>query len=458
MHEHKSRVHWWARAGIRVRASVVAVVSLALAIVLGAGSLVIVLDIRLTASAQDAVTIRVQDLASQVASQDAAGIEAFALSTPGDTTVVQVLDTEANVLVASSSIQGEPAIVAPYSGPTKVLVSTQALPFVDGIDYVVASQGVDRSGTTLTVVAAQSLAPIRQSISAVVLALAIGAPALLLAVGAVTWIAIGSSLDSVRRIRSRVEEIDEYGLQERVPVPVPRDEIGNLARTMNHLLDRMQDAMTQQRQFVADASHELKTPLATMRTTVDVGQATGQDLATLAPILDSSLDRMTSLVEDLLTLAKAEGARSATTFEDVDLDDVLNEVVSSFRVGESGQGLSLDTEPVRVRGNRQLLQRAVRNVVENAVTYGSTARVTLTEAAGQALITVDDDGPGIALQDRERVLGRFVRLDEHRSRSEGGTGLGLAIVAEVVALHDGAVTIDESEQGGTRVRISLPID
>lgn len=455
MQGQPTRLRWWSQAGIRLRATVVAVVALAIAIVFGAGALVVFLDMRLTASATEAVTIRVQDLASQVSSQDAAGIEAFALSTPGDNTVIQVLDSNASVLISSSSIEGEPGIVSPSSQPGPVTVTARALPFVDGIEYAVASQGVNRSGATLTVVAAQSLAPVQQSVSAVVAALAIGAPLLLVGVGAVTWIAVGQSLDSVRRIRSRVEEIDEYGLGERVPVPASRDEIGNLARTMNHLLDRMQGAMTQQRQFVADASHELKTPLATMRTTLDVGQSTHQSLDEVVPILDSSLDRMTSLVEDLLTLARAEGARSATTFEDVDLDDVLAEVASSFASKEASATVTLITEPVRVQGNRRLLLRAVRNLVENATTYGSTARISLSEMNGSAVVSVDDDGPGIPAKDRERAFGRFVRLDEHRSRSEGGTGLGLAIVAEVVALHGGLVRIDDSEMGGARVQILL---
>lgn len=453
-----NRTSWWGRSGIRVRATIASVAASAVAILVGAVVLVLILDLRLTASTEQAVTVRLQDLSAQVVNQDPTGIRAFAGSTPGDSTVVQVVDPSGRVLVASSSIDGEPAIVVPYQEPTDVRISSQALPFVDGIEYAVASQGLSSGGTTLTVVAAQSLDPVSSSVSAMAAALALGGPLLLLGVGVVTWVAVGRSLDSVRRIRSRVEEIDGYGLTERVPVPVPADEVSNLARTMNHMLDRAQSAMVQQRQFVADASHELKTPLATMRTALDVAARTNQELPEVEPILDNSIRRMTELVEDLLTLARAEDARTTRAFTEVDLDEALAGALAGVRLDADSPAVSVQADPARIDGNAILLQRALRNVLENATAHAaSRVAVSLSIDEQRAVIEVSDDGPGIPPADRARVLERFVRLDEHRSREGGGTGLGLAIVKEVVAVHRGDIRIEESDSGGTSVIIELPV-
>lgn len=457
MRASASTARWWSRSGIRIRTTVVAVAASAVAILLGAIALLLILDLRLTASTEQAVTVRLQDLSAQVANKDPAGIQAFAGSTPGDTTVVQVIDESGRVLVASLSIEGEPAIVAAYQEPTDVQLSSQSLPFVDGIEYAVASQGLSSGGTTITVVAAQSLEPVTSSTSTIALALAFGGPLLLLGVGLVTWLAVGRSLESVRRIRARVEEIDGYGLSERVPVPNPDDEVANLARTMNHMLDRAQSAMVQQQQFVADASHELKTPLATMRTALDVASRTDGDFRAIEPTLDGSIQRMTDLVEDLLTLARAEDCRSSDRLADVDLDAALSGAIAGVDPASTDTRITVYAEPVRIAGNATLVQRALRNVIENAVTFArSRVSISLNAAGDLAVVEVADDGPGIPNKDRERVLERFVRLDAHRSRDSGGTGLGLAIAKEVVAVHRGRISIEDSELGGALVRIEFP--
>ena len=177
---------------------------------------------------------------------------------------------------------------------------------------VAAVQVPSRDGD-LTVIAAQSLTPVQRIVRIVLMALAAVAPFLLAAVGATTWSAVGRSLSSVDRIRTRVEDISAADLTERVPVPQAKDEIERLARTMNHMLDGLEHAMDAQRRFVADSSHELKSPLASMRTTLDVAARTDGITPLARAVLSDEVDRMTRLVADLLLLARTDEQQLAAT-------------------------------------------------------------------------------------------------------------------------------------------------
>ncbi|WP_040698459.1 HAMP domain-containing sensor histidine kinase, partial [Nocardia vinacea] len=256
----------------------------------------------------------------------------------------------------------------------------------------------------------------------------------------------------------RVAGIESTDLSQRVPVPVARDEIAQLAETMNDMLARVEAGHLAQKRFVGDASHELRSPLATVTAALELARDRPEVLdrelitATLLP----EAGRMLHLIEDLLTLAAADEHGLELRTSDVDLDDLAAELAATLRL-RGTVTVSTRIHAVRVVGDRARLQRALRNIVDNAAAHArSRIAICTEERDGRAVVVVDDDGPGIPATDRDRVFGRFVRLDADRARRTGGSGLGLAIVAEIVAAHGGSVTVTESGWGGARFVVDLP--
>jgi len=256
-----------------------------------------------------------------------------------------------------------------------------------------------------------------------------------------------------------VDEISAAQLHRRVPHPKADDEIGRLAATMNRMLQRLESARNSQRRFVSDASHELRSPITTIRHHAEVALAHPDRVTAteLAEVVLAEQQRMQHLVDDLLLLARAD-EHVPLAREALDLDDLAFEEgrrlrsVTSKRVDTSG------VSAARVQGDAEALRRMMRNVGENAVRHASSrVDITLAERGDEAVLTIDDDGSGIPESERARVLQRFVRLDEARSREAGGSGLGLAIVDEVVRAHGGSVSIEPSPLGGARIRITLPV-
>lgn len=312
------------------------------------------------------------------------------------------------------------------------------------------------------VVVAISLEEVDDSTQALVGPLLIGLPVLLVLVGATTWIVATRALAPVEQIRREVEQITGDRLDRRVPEPRSRDEINRLARTMNQMLGRLQGSRDRQRQFVADASHELRSPLASMRQTAEVAHAHPGALpeGELADaVLEESL-RMQHLVEQLLVLTRADEGTGASRSQEVDLDDLLLTEARRLRRG----GLDVDATgvaAVRVQGDPSALAQVVRNLVDNAARHVHTrVSLSLHRQGAHAVMSVEDDGPGIPVQDRERVFDRFVRLDEARARDAGGSGLGLAIVREIVAAHGGTVAVEDgpgTPPRGARLVVRLPV-
>lgn len=451
------RAGWWARRGVRARSTIVAVVVVGAALIVGAIGLIAVLQVSLTNSIEQSVRQRAQDIAAQIGSDDVDAVSATAGATPGDLTIVQVVGGYDNVLLASPSIDGEAAILPEGVAKEGPVTRELPLPFVDNDRYLVAAVASTTSQGPITAIAAQSVEPIHRVVRTVVLALAAAAPLLLAAVGLVTWAAVGRSLASVDRIRMRVEEIDGGDLTDRVPVPPAKDEIEQLAVMMNHMLDRLEQSMISQRQFVADASHELKSPLASMRASLDVARGTTVDADT-ERILDEEVDRMTRLVNDLLLLARADEGFVATRRTEVDVDDVVMSEAHRLRE-QSTLTVDLDVEPARVSADPHQISRAVRNLVDNAIRYATTRVLLGVHVQGaRVVVSVDDDGSGIPHDQLGPVFDRFVRLDEDRSRGQGGVGLGLAIVSEIAHAHHGDVWAAVSDLGGAQVGFWLPLD
>jgi len=312
---------------------------------------------------------------------------------------------------------------------------------------------------TATVLAAQSLAQVQRVYGLVGWLLLAASPLLLAAVGAVTWIAVGRSLRSVDRIRERVETIGASDLHERVPVPAAKDEVAALAHTMNRMLGRLEQSAAVQRQFIADASHELRSPLASMRVSLDVAQSVGGHDAwrEAEPVLSDEVDRMTHLVGGLLMLAKADEGAISLQKVAVDLDDLMTSEARRLRA-QTTLTVSSRIEAIQVAADPERLAQALRNLIDNAARFAEhRINVTVDKADDSAVLGVEDDGPGIPADRRESVLERFARLDDHRGRGQGGSGLGLSIASEIVCLHGGYIVVGESALGGAQVSLVLPL-
>jgi signal transduction histidine kinase len=281
----------------------------------------------------------------------------------------------------------------------------------------------------------------------------------------VGWVIAGRVLRPIGRITAVAREIQATDLSRRIELPGPEDELKQLADTFDAMLARLDAAFAAQRQFVADASHELRNPLAIIRTNVDVAlsdpHATPDDLRHTITVVKRASDRMSRLVDDLLALAR----RQEPTFEHelVDLGAAVAEASDDFVVPAAARGIVLDRaigEDVYVTGDRDALKRAVANLLDNAVRLApmrSRIRLATGSEGGQAWVSVTDEGPGIALEDQPHVFDRFWRADTGRSRADGGAGLGLAIVRQIVEGHGGHVRLHSKVGVGSSFVIWLPV-
>jgi signal transduction histidine kinase len=290
----------------------------------------------------------------------------------------------------------------------------------------------------------------------VIRAVVVLVPLLTLGVGFLVWFGVGRALRPVESIRTSVGEITEHHLSTRVPVPTTGDEIARLAVTMNEMLDRLDAAAGRERQLVADASHELRSPLASVRVLLET-RSTAADPAAHDAEAMAAVIRLQALVEQLLVLASQDAAVPPPT-RPVDVDDLVMERASALRATTA---LTVDTAAVsggQVLGSEEDLRRLVDNLAANAGRHArSGVRFEVREAPGWVQLVVADDGPGIPEDERSRVFDRFTRLDDARSRDRAGAGLGLSIVAAVVARHQGTVTVDaDPTLGGARFVVNLP--
>ena len=277
-------------------------------------------------------------------------------------------------------------------------------------------------------------------------------PALITILVAIAWKVVGQALAPVDRLSASAERITGAATDERLPVPPSSDEIQRLAVTLNHMLDRLATTRARQRSFIADAAHELRSPLASMRIQVEVAQKLG-DWQTVGDDLLTDLDRLSRLVDDLLLLARADerdGRRVAR--EPVEMQSLLTNLAKRYATVV----VEPSAESLWVEGEQDALIRIVLNLVDNAVRHARTRVVLQAESDGQeVVVTVTDDGEGIPGPLRERVFDRFTRLDDGRARDAGGTGLGLAIVRELVRRHGGTVRLLDARPG-VRAEVRLP--
>ena len=443
-------------SSVRVRATAAATLVVAIFLGLGAVGFALLQRHQLENAVADAAQQQAQDLATQIASSTPSG----SLSTgEGDQSLVQIVDAQGRVIASSPSVDGEHPIVTARLdvGTTKTLV-TDALPIGEGGDFVVVQRGARTPDGPVTIVVAESLELVAESTAIVVGLLAVGYPLVLVAVGGTSYWLVGRALAPVEQMRRRVATIHGTSkATERVPVPETHDEISRLAETMNAMLDRLDITSQSQRQFVADASHELRSPLATIRAVHEIAalHPEAQEWDQAGRDVLGELDRVDRLVADMLLLARADERGIPLTLDEVDLDDILRQEADRLRRLTTLE-ITLHAPPVRVIADRHQLARALRNLTDNAARHcSSRVELRLTEADDSATIEVIDDGPGIPPADRERVFERFVRLDQSRARTQGGTGLGLPIAREIARSLDGTLGLVDADTGA-RFALTIP--
>lgn len=437
---------------VRVRTTAVAVIVVGVALVFSAVAMIVLLRRSLTSDVRSAALLRAESAAEGFSVDDHGAIPV------GDKEeeFVQVLGVGGQVVASSANLAGHGAIVRLTPGETR---EVERLPFEDDA-FLAVAVSAPSSRPPVTVVAGRSLETVTESSQAVVSLLATGIPLLLALLGVVMWRVVSRALAPVESMRAEVEAISTGELHRRVPDPPGKDEVARLADTMNRMLARLQAGHARQRRFVSDASHELRSPIATIRQHAEVARVhpSGTSIDELAEVVLEENLRLEQLVEDLLLLAQLDEGTATPRREPVDLDDLLFEAAERLR---GSKDLRVDSRGVsagRVVGDREQLLRLVRNLSDNAARHANgVVNLALREAEGEVVLTVDDDGDGIPLRDRTRVFERFIRLDEARDRDSGGSGLGLAIVAEVAAAHGAKVTVLESPLGGARLEVRFPL-
>jgi len=413
------------RWSVRLRATVVATLTVALA--LGAAGLVLVLVLRgsLESSASQEAARRAGEAAATL-------IQAAEGGTPG-----------APAPVVTSYVASDPDLRVDQGsgddGSPKLSVNVGASAGTGtGVDwdsgYVTAEHLVSTSTGSVTVIARVSLGPTRAALTVLRNLLLVGLPVLLLLVAGLTWLLTGRALAPVSAIRQTFADITATDLHRRVPVPRSGDEISRLARTMNATLDRLERAVERHKQFVADAAHEVRSPLAVLRTRLELGRREAPGLVAEAL---TDVDRLQELAGDMLLLARLDAGEPLRA-DEVDLGEVAAEEASRPRRADVRISLDIASDVV-VAGSASHLRRMVGNLVDNAVRHAaSTVTVRVT---APATVQVCDDGPGIPVERREAVFDRFTRLDETRTRDGGGSGLGLAIARDIAHAHGGTLTV-----------------
>ena len=445
----------WQRVGLRARLLLVGLLGVAVALAVGSLALYAVLGVASFATldrSADATATEVADLVQRGRLPDPIPVTG--------SQVVQVLDPGNRV--ASASVNGDrlTALLLPHelraalAGEHPEVSGSRA-----GLDSplrVTAVRTTSETGAARTVVVAQELEDVRHSQRILGLTLLATYPLLLAVLGLIAWRVIGATLRPVETLRSAADRISGTGQDVRLPVAGTRDEVRALAETLNSMLDRLATSRARQRAFVADAAHELRSPLASMSAQLEIAERLGE-APTATPDLQAEVRRMTALVEDLLVLARADAVRRPDRpVEPVGLAPLLTAVAERYADARVPVTLEPDVGGV-VLARAEELRRVLANLVDNAVRHARTSvRLGARPDDRSVVLEVADDGTGIPSEDRERVFERFTRLDEARGRDAGGNGLGLPIVRELVHRSGGTVTLEESASGGLAAVVRLP--
>ena len=358
---------------------------------------------------------------------------------------------EAQLVRAALATHADAYGTVRMNGKASRLVASPVV--TDGVVVAILVTGLDRSQVTEPL-----------SILRLILIAAVPITAGALGIGGF-WIA-RSSLRPVARISATARQITEGDLRQRIVGVESKDEIGELAATLNVMIGRLAETLERERQFTADASHELRTPLAAIEASIDVTLSQDREAADYLNTLETvrgQTGRLANLTRQLLLLSRLDAGQSASAFPTVELCELVRSVVSIFASGHREARIAIQVaEPaIHVRADPELLTRALQNVLENAVVHAgpsATINVQLARPGGkEVLLAVEDDGPGVPDALRDAVFQRFRQGDDSRTR--GGSGLGLAITQAIVQLHGGQIRLVGRASGtGARLEIRLPLD
>jgi signal transduction histidine kinase len=441
-----------ARGSVRLLTTLASMVVVAVALLVGAVAFIGIVERSLAAEVLTSVQTRAADLVALV--ETGAPLDRL-IDEQADDEFIQVVDADGEAVAASPGLGGESPVIDLETGES----AATDVPF-DDERFLVYAAAARAGNDAYRILVGRTLEPVAEATRLVAGLLTIGLPLVLAFVALTTWVVVGRALAPVDRMRAQVDAIGVRELDRRVETPPADDEIARLARTLNRMLARLEASHARQRQFVADTSHELRSPIASIREQAEVALAhPGRvEIESLAASVHADALRLQALVDDLLLLARADEQTLELRSRPVDLDDAVFAEARSMR---RASGPAIDVSAVsaaRVMGDEASLRRVVRNLLENATRSAERdVVVSLSDLDGFARLRIDDDGPGIPAAERDRVFERFVRLDEARARGSGGVGLGLAIVAELVRQHGGSVVVLEAPIGGARLEVNLPL-
>jgi len=435
--------------GIRLRITAFATLTVAV-VMLSAGLVLVIVQERLLTDNLDEI---LQTRSENLERDFLAGSLPRVLEQQGsEDAVAQVVYAGSTVLASTQNMEGQRPLKPP-SGTTQRRTTSIA---IDESSYRLLSRRVGdvviHTGTPID--------DVEEASDALRTGLAYGIPAVTALLGLLIWWLVGRTLRPVESIRAQVARMSGSNLDTRVPVPPTGDEIARLARTMNEMLARVQSSVERQQRFVADASHELRSPLTRVRTELEVDRdhpATADVAATHRSVLEE-VGHLQRLVDDLLHLARAD-VGGVVLDKVVELSPLIEHEVarsSLSRVSDGSVQISASLSDSWVVGDATQLSRLIRNLLDNAVRHArGTAAVAVVVMGDVVRLTIDDDGVGIPQDERTRVFERFARLDEART-SDGGTGLGLAIAHDIVERHRGTISVETSPLGGARLVVHLP--
>lgn len=450
-------------AGVRIRTTLVAILVVAVVLVLAVTALAVLTRDRLESSVTDSAENRAADVAALVS----AGALGDSLPRSSLDLLTQVVDADGNVIAASPGIGGLAPFTAIEAASGIVQINTvpslleeleATTTFEDEGPYKLVVRGVAMDGGTGRVIVAASLDAADEASEVQRALLLYGLPLVLVAVGIIIWSLTGRALRPVDAMRQEAETISASALERRLPVPESQDEVHRLAQTLNAMLDRLQASSVRQQRFIADASHELKSPVAAIRTMLEVAE-TNPDFADwrqLIADLKHEDGRLELLVGDLLTLARSDEGGIPVRRVEIDLDQIVGREAEAAGTRSDTPVDTSGIEAMRMWGDPNSLAVLFRNLLDNAARYAvGGVWVASSIGEGHAVVRVSDDGPGIPEAERERVFERFVRLDEARSRADGGTGLGLAVARAIAHRHGGDVVVASPTHGGTTMEVRL---
>jgi heavy metal sensor kinase len=379
----------------------------------------------------------------------------------------QVLDLRGRVLVAYGGDLAQDPMLTPRG--VAAALSVRARVFDQDLGdssqpYRVIALPVRSRRPGRLVVVGESLQGVNEAVRKILVLLLIAGPIALAAAGLAGWLLVRNALLPVDRMRRKAERIGIDRLHERLAAPNPSDEIGQLAATLNEMLDRLESGVEARRRLVADASHELRTPLAAMRAELDISlrdeSRSPAERATLESVRED-VDRISRTVDNLLTLALADDGRLQLNLAPLELGQLVRSTVSSLHALAAASGVALQAAGATCRavGDEQRLRQALTNLIENAIKFtppGGEVTVSSWRVGLEVGLTVADNGVGIPADDAAHVFDRFYRADRSRSRESGGSGLGLAICYEIAAAHGGRIWVKSEDGQGSAFSIALP--